>query len=633
MPHHNWLRRRPLIINPQTKVPQRAKKFRIGAMLWRALKRTCTALGALVLISTIISITLTSMLFSQRIEPLPEKMVLVLRLDQGLVESNTGGGFADLPGILNPGTPTVRDIVDSIEQAAQDQRVKGVVFSMKSGSYALAHAEEVRSAIQRLQESGKFAYAYAPTFGRYGSALSQYYLASAFDQVWMQPVGSLSITGLNAEMPFAREALGDLGIEPHFFKREDHKTAAESVTRRSMSPENREMTQRLLGNMADQMITGIAQARDLERDTVRDLVDKGLLTGKEADTNGLIDKLDYSDRLVEHVRERVTGNRDDKSLKFVPLGSYAGRIHGDMPDVVPGAVDQDTKRVALVSMNGTIVQQAPVSGPGARGDIVSAETVHNALHEAAENDAISAIVLRINSPGGSPTASETIRRGIEYAQQEDKKVIVSLGPVAASGGYWVASAADQVFASEGTITGSIGVVGGKFDLSGLWDKLNVNWDHVSVGDNAGLWSFNRGFGERGSQRFEAMIDDVYNQFLRRVAEGRDMPLEQVRDIAGGRVWTGASAVNNGLVDKEGGLSSAMDYTAKQLGLASRRSLQVVELPRQKSSVELVLDMLRQQARVGGLVSQLAPLVNSAAPVVEQVQNPERSLTRMPVNIH
>jgi protease-4 len=304
-----------------------------------------------------------------------------------------------------------------------------------------------------------------------------------------------------------------------------------------------------------------------------------------------------------------------------------------MLDVVPSGVSDNGKRIALVSLTGTIVQQAPVSGPGARSDVASAEKIYNALHDAAENDSIDSIVVRINSPGGSPTASETIRRGIEYAQKEGKTVIASLGPVAASGGYWVASAADRIFASPGTVTGSIGVVGGKFDLSGLWDKLNVNWDRVSFGDNAGVWSFNRGFDERGARRFEAMIDDVYTQFLQRVAEGRDMSSDKVRRIAGGRVWTGASAVNNGLVDEKGGLSTALDYTARRLGLASRRALQVVELPQRKSSFQLLLDLLRQQARVGAIVSQLTPLVNSTAPIVEQVQHPERYLTRMPGNVH
>jgi len=254
--------------------------------------------------------------------------------------------------------------------------------------------------------------------------------------------------------------------------------------------------------------------------------------------------------------------------------------------------EKPTKNVALIYVSGTIVETDGASG-GAGADKIS-----STIYQAYMDKDIDAIILRVDSPGGSPSASETIRRSLVKAKEKGKKVIISMGPVAASGGYWIATDADKIYANAGTITGSIGVLMGKFEASALFEKYGVNWQGPQYGENADIWAVHKKFDTRANERMNVLIDSTYDGFLKRVAEGRDMTIGQARAVAKGRPWTGLQAKERNLVDEIGGLNVALDGTAQLLGATNRHDLNVIKMPRELNSVERLLELLGQEVSMG-----------------------------------
>lgn len=586
------------------------KRWNIPSIIWRAIKKTCTAVGAMVLFSAVLSTILVLSMGGEGRAPLPDDMVLVLKLEDGISEVATRPSFMDPFPFMQP---TLRHVVNALDKAKDDERVRGIVFSLKGGSVNVAHAQELRTAIASFKESGKFAKIYASSYTDGAGGLGQYYLASAFDEIWMQPVGMLSISGVNMELPFAREALDKLGVSPQFFQREEYKSAMENFTNSEISAANKEAMDALIGNLSTRMISDITQDRKIHIVELSQQVDKGILTGSEALESKLIDRLDYADVMVSEIREEATGDPDDKTVELVSLGRYAQSYK-----TRASAAAQSKANVALIYAVGTIVEVSD-SHTNAGADKISA-----AITEAYQDETIDAIVLRVDSPGGSPSASETIRRALVKAKEKGKKVVVSMGPVAASGGYWIATDADMIFASRGTITGSVGVVMGKFEVSALWEKLGINWDGVQMGDNADLWSINKPFDEQATQRINVLIDDVYEAFVTRVAEGRKMSKEEAREVAKGRAWTGEQAKLNGLVDELGGLTDALDKVATMFDGKDRHDLKVIRLPKDLNKIEQLLELFGQQASLGHFWSGNAKFFNrieSLSQQMEKVENP------------
>ncbi len=549
-------------------------------MLWNALKRTCMAIGAMVLFSAILGTTLSMMAMKDVSAPsLPDEMVLYLPLEKALVEhSNVAGSSYS----FQEKTLTIRDAVNALDRAAKDERVKGFVTTVRGGALSLTHTDELRAAIARFRESGKFAYIYAEGY----EGLGQYYLASAFEEIWLQPMGLISIPGMQVEMPYVRPALDKIGVEPQFFARKEYKNLFESFTDSEMSPESREVMSAILVDIGAAVVQGVSADRKLDSGAFQKLVDKGLFTDAEALESGLVDRLDYGDEFSGMVKELVTGDAENKDKIFVKLGRYAKEA--------PGGAAAGSPKVALIYAVGQIVQRDNSKG----GNLAAADNLVETIRDAASDEDIGVIVLRVDSPGGSPTASETIRRAVIKAKEKGKKIVVSMGGAAASGGYWIAADADYIFASPMTFTGSIGVTGGKFSLQAMWEKVGIKWDGVSWGENSGLWSFNRPYSPSEAERMNAMMDNVYDSFVALVAGGRGMTPEQVDKVAGGRVWTGAQAKDVGLVDELGGLDMALDYTAGLVGVADRHALRVVVMPRPKTTFERVVELLDTQVRIG-----------------------------------
>jgi protease-4 len=516
----------------------------------------------------------------------PRRVVLELDLERGVVERakrTFPGGGESRPLVL-------RDVVDALARASEDRRVVGLLARIGSFSPGLAVAQELREAVVAFRASGKRAAAWAETLGEGQAATVETYLASAFDEVIVQPTGEVGLTGVLVEQPFAREALDKLGVDPQIDHRHEYKTAKYMFTERSMPEPQRESVQALMDSQVEQLVAGIAEGRGLDADAVRALFDRGPFTAEEAKEAGLIDEVAYRDEVYEAVKTTLAG----KLLNLEVYLRRAGRPHRK------GAT------IALIQATGTIVRgkSRPPGLPG--GARLGSDDVAAALRKAAASKRVKAIVLRVDSPGGSAVASDVILRAVKRAREQGTPVVVSMGNVAASGGYYVACGADEIVANAGTITGSIGVVYGKFVVQGLWRRLGVAWDSLQVGAQADFWSGRHAFDEAGWAKTQSLLDQVYADFTSRVAAGRALSPEAVEAVARGRVWTGTQALAHGLVDRLGGLEVAVGRARVAAGLAedARVRVEVVPKPRRfaawrmPESSEALAAVLSEAVRVG-----------------------------------
>lgn len=586
---HRWKKPGSLFMTPPAPaLPARRKKrlFGIPAFLWTGFRRTAMFIGSLFLILMMVSCVGT--IFVGNYEtPLPDRMVLNLRLNNGLSEYSPDADF--LRELYGPafGRLNTQDMIDTIDRAANDKRVIAMIVSIESGPFDLTQVQDLRQAIKRFRAAGKTAHAYSTSFAEAG--MGAYYLAASFDHIWMQPVGMVAIPGFDTQMPFFREGLGKVGVTPHVYQRKEYKGVMENLSRSSLSDPGREMLSSLLGDLMAQMHADISADRTTESRTVdfRALVDRGLFLDNEAREAGLIDSTGYFDE----VRQSAIGR---SGARIVSLSRYRGQT-------VARDKHHGKTKVGIVYAQGPIVADDRSSGFGGGSDAAAANRISDAIIRTVRDDSVEAIILRINSPGGSPTASETIRRAVAYAVERDMPVIVSMGPAAGSGGYWIATDATHIFALPATLTGSIGVAAGKMDFAELMTKIGVNWDGVTLGNNADLWSFTRPFSPSGDRLMNNMADALYNAFIARVATGRKLDPEQVEAVARGRVWTGQQAKANGLVDEIGGLSDALDHTARMLGLDSRHDLALVHLPRPKTPFDRFLELMNVEVMMDRIV--------------------------------
>ncbi len=601
-----WSRQKNFYTSPQAVQVERSPKRRwlILPILWKALVRTCTALGAMILISVVYVMWLVGPALENIETGLPEEMVLYMELD---------GNLSDLPSEISLVDPfskqkrTLKSYIDAIERAKTDPRVKGIYANAVSATYPVAYIQELREAIIDFRTSGKFAYIYAPS---YDGGLGSYYLASGFDEIWMQPIGVVMINGISAEMPFFREVMDKIGVEPNFFQRKEYKSAYESFTNSKISEANRESTQALIDDIAGTISADISKDRNIDFNS---LVDRGLFIAQEAEKAGLVDHVNYADELVDHINTLVTGEDDSMGVAYVQFDRYVNDMAKVNKSMFAKKKDDNSSskpQVALIYAMGAIVDEDD-KGAGVDDGVAGADEIAGALLDVAEDESIKAVVLRVNSPGGSPVASETILRAIHKVQEAGKTVTVSMGPVAASGGYWISASADQIFVLPTTITGSIGVLGGKFSAEKLWEQVGVNWGRVQWGKNSGMWSMNTPFSKAEAERMNVMLDNIYDGFISRVAEGRGMDKQAVEKIARGRVWSGVQAVKIGLADQFGGLNAALDYAAVKAGASDRRQVDVVIMPKPLSAFEQFVELLEVQATsgktLGKILSHLKPL--------------------------
>jgi protease-4 len=575
-------------------------------LVFRILRRFVMGIGFFVLFIVAYGVIAAS-LFQQNaaLPVLPDEMVLYLKIDQPIVEVQDTASFMNP---FEPLPPTLRMVVEAIDRGASDKRVKGLYVRFAEGSFDITQAQEIRAAVKRFAAAGKFTKMYASSLD---GGLADVYLAAAFQERWMQPMGVVNIAGLRAEVPFFRGLLDKLGVEPNFYQRKAYKTAYESFTAREMSEANRESLTGIVDSIRKVVMVDVPADLGIDAEAFESVVDQGILLADEALKAKVITHADYVDVLIDGLRKDIQGDPESEEPLFVTLDAYAMDAQ-EQHDIMA----HKKPIVALVHVKGAIMDSNPNGG-----DIAAADEIAPAIWDAAKDEEVKAIVVRIDSPGGSPVASESILRAITKAKERGKPVIVSMGTVAASGGYWVALGADKIYALPTTMTGSIGVVGGKFAAADeAWDKIGVEWDRsIAWGDNAGIWSINEAFTQGQERRVNAMLDHVYKSFVSRVAAGRKLTPEQAEAVAQGRVWAGSDAVENGLVDALGGLQDALAYVAQMNGGKTPDDLYVVEMPEPLSPFEQLLEMFSEQGMViEGLKFQsqifgfLKPYVQEAA---------------------
>ena len=520
------------------------------------------------------------------VTPLPGSILLSVDLTRELPER---ASEEPLVRLLVGGRLTLRNFLDAIEAAGDDPRVKGLLARVGSDENGLAKVQEVRDAIAAFRSKGKFALAFADSFGEFGPGTRPYYLATAFDEVWLQPMGNVGLTGLYAESPFLKGTLDLLGIVPEFDHREEYKTAMNLLTETKMTPAHREEVEALLASVAGQIVRGIAQGRKLSEAAVRGLIDRGPLLGEEAVEAKLVDRLGYRDEVLAHARARA-----GSGAEVVSLTSYLDRA---------GHPHREGATIALIYGSGLVVRSGDgAANPVTGSNVMAATEMTRAFRAAVRDSAVRAILFRIDSPGGSAVASESIWREVVFARERGKPVIVSMGDVAGSGGYYAAAAADKIVAEPATLTGSIGVLAGKLVVADLLKKIGVSTDAAQIGTNAAMFSSTADFTARAHDRLEAFLDEIYKGFKDHVATGRHMTQEAVEAVAKGRVWSGEDAKARGLVDELGGYAVALRLAKEAAKLPPDAPITLTVFPREETLPELIYNRLSGKEREDGSLS-------------------------------
>jgi protease-4 len=482
-------------------------------------------------------------------------LVLEVDLSRGVLEQAPAD---PLSALRQRNTPALASVLRGLRAAARDGDVSAVLLLL-GGPVTSTQADELALALREVTAAGTRTVAFAEAYGELGSGTVPYALASACQTVWVQPSGSVGLTGVALSMTLLRGALEKLGVQPDFGQRHEYKTAANTFAASEITEPHREMTRRLADSVMEHLTASIAQRRRLSAGVVADAVARSPLSAAQALELGLVDRLGYRDEVYAWLREEI-GRDGEMELLFAHR--YAARTESS-------PVQQMKRRsqpaVGVVDVRGQIVsgrsRPAGIGGPSAGSDTVVA-----ALHAAADMDDVKAVVLRVDSPGGSYVASDAIRRAVQQVRASGRPVVATMGSVAASGGFFVSMPADRIVALPTTLTGSIGVLAGKMVLQRTWERLGVVREDVPTGPRSTMFSTLQPFSDEQWAALDAWLDEVYDDFTHKAAEDRNMAWERLEPLARGRVWTGADAASHGLVDEVGGRQRALQVVCELAGL-------------------------------------------------------------------
>jgi protease-4 len=535
------------------------------------LKRLLKWLVRMVVITVVlIVIALVSQYISHRYRP---GSVIVVELNGPVIER----GGPPMLGLFGPQQTALNLVRSALKTAGDDPRIAGLALKVIDPEMELAQAQELTGMIAEFKRHGKWTTAYIETAGESGHGNLPYLAASAADEVSMMSQGELNLLGVGIREMFARGMLDWLKIKPNFDAIGKYKSAGNVFTEKDFTPAQREEDGALIGSMYDQIVNQTAQQRKLSPAAIRSLVDRAPLTAAEGIKGHLLDRLEYEDQFDDRVKAYRGEHRD-----LIDYTSYA------RPQL--GQILRKHYKIAVIYGMGAIQRGKggydPLLSPG--NNSMGSDDMVQAFEQAREDTSVRAVLFRIDSPGGSVIASELIRRAVELCANK-KPVVVSMSGFAASGGYWVSTPAARVFADPGTLTGSIGVLGGKFNVAGAAQALGINSGAVSRGQNVEMFDSFTDFTPAQAEIFrDRVLGETYKYFLQIVAKRRHMTVDQVNDLAQGRVWTGEQAAQNNLVDKIGGFDAALGEVKALAKIDPREKMQIEELPSQPGLLARIL---------------------------------------------
>jgi protease-4 len=531
---------------------------------------------------------------------IPRSATLAIRLGSDLAEVPPDDVFGYIGGAR---TPTVRGIVDNLRKASVDDRIRAVM--VKTDGFTTPYwgkIQEVRNAILDFKESGKPVYVYLEFAGD-----RDYYLASAADQVFLMPSSSVDLTGIATYALFLRGTLDKIGAYADLRHIGAYKTAVNQFTETGFTEAHREMSESLNRDLFDEIVRGIAVGRNKSEDEVRAIIDGGPLLAADAFEAGLVDHLAYQDQVEEILRN---GNEESE---LADTSEVSGEDYERVSLASLGL--NRGPRIALLYVAGTIVNGRSGYDP-VSGSVVGSDTLIEYIGRATRDDSIRAVVLRIDSPGGSATASDAVWHELQAAKEDEheRPIVASMSDLAASGGYYIAMGADAIVAQPSTLTGSIGIFGGKLVTGGVYEKLGANIGTTSVGAYAEMNSPVRPYNEAEGQKLEEYLQAFYDNFIEKAAASRQTTPGQIDRVAQGRVWTGRQALENGLVDQLGGLDAAIALAKERAGISPEREVQLVVYPPRRNLYEVLSDQLARSGAETAISRWLA--ANFSAPEIE-----------------
>ena len=524
-----------------------------------------------------------------RAPSVPSSATLVLRPSGELGEVVPNDVFNQVLGVSSH---TVRGFVESLEKAKRDSRIRTVLLMPSGLSLPYwAKVQELRDAVLDFRKSGKKVIA----FLEYGGD-REYYLATAADKVYLLPTSPLDLTGVASYEIFLRGALDKIGAYPDFVHVGEYKTAVNQMTEKGFTPQHREMSESLNREMYEQLVRGVAEARKKSEEEIRALIDQGPFDPEDALRHGLVDELVYEDQLDDRVPELKSGSRAMRRFEGSEYQRVSGRSVGLRP----------RSRIAVIYAVGTIASGKSVYDP-LNGAILGSETMVEQIRKVRDDSSVKAIILRVDSPGGSSVASDVIWRELMITrdQKPSRPLIASMSDLAASGGYYISMPAQVIVAQPATLTGSIGVYMGKFALGGTMSKIGVTTETVTSGANADIYSPFAPFDEAGRARLQDHIEGFYKTFVEKAATSRKTTAEKIDTVAQGRVWTGRQARERGLVDALGGLDVAVRIAKERANIPADEDVELVAYPSRRGLFETISDQFGSGASMWSLLGSRA----------------------------
>lgn len=544
----------------------RSRFQRILSGIWRGLRAVSLWVGMIVLgVSSLVTIAVIAYQPQQAV--IEDKTVLWLNLNQPLLQKPSFDLLGKPEGIL------VTDILLALEYAKEDPRVVGLVADLGDAYVSMAQAQEIGSAVKALSEAGKETIVFSEDLGSLWNGSSEYLLAAQFDTFWLQTTGGVGLNGFAIETPYIRDALEEIGVVPEVAQRHEYKSAADTFSKNAMSDPVAQNYRELLRDWTDQLQVGVSSRVSTRVNFVSEVLDAGPYLAEEAAQHGFVDHVGYEEEFFDFIDE-LFGD----SFPSLPVTQYLRSFESEIQDQMDGPT------VALIYGVGEITGADDRQGFDAYG-------VLSAFEQALESDEIAAVVFRVDSPGGAYPQSDMIWYAMRKLREANKPVIVSIADTAASGGYYVSMAADEIFAPPGAIVGSIGVFGGKPVLGELWRKLGVNWDRVAIGENATISSTVTPYSASERARFTAWIDAIYDDFTDKVVLSRDLPDGVIDTIARGRIFSGEAGLQRGLIDQNGGFIDALERARTLANLDNVQHSPRVTLPPQPAPWERAEEVL------------------------------------------